>query len=632
MSAPKVNSIRFQQEARNSSEYSKDGIKKSTKIEDEIPTDEKDKKQAKSHLYSIIFGYSLTYVVLLPSILIGCSPIIMYFLLGEVLNALSRWTINNKYGNNDSFDAMGRIMTMIYGFIGLAVGTFIMKFLDSFCWIRIGSYLSVKVRKDLFNNMMKSEISFFDVTSIGGILTILSEDAQSVQDAFGTFKGTQIQSITQFLSSIIISFIYSWKLALISMCCLPGLLIIMIILGPSMMKNAKLSFQYVAESITIAEEALAAIRTVQGFNQEKHEIERFAGSTKKASHHENIFGIFMMIMLSMCMIIIWGICLGNLYYGARLVEKKELLAGDLFSVFGFSMMGCFGLLMIGGSMKSEGKAISAGARILKLSNHIPNIPFDGGRIIDKFEGHIEFRNVSFKYPTRDVYVLKNVSFEIKAGQTGALVGHSGSGKSTCVQLLERFYDVTDGFILLDGIDIRELNPRWLHTQISLVSQEPTLFQKSIKENILYGVDPNTKDEEISHAIETANCKKFISKLTEGIETNVGEKGSSLSGGQRQRIAIARAIIKKPVILITDEATSALDAGSEKKVQNALDKVMINLTGVVVAHRLSTIRNANIIYVFDAGEIKEVGTHDSLIAIKGEYFKLVQRQLVNDEAK
>jgi ABC-type multidrug transport system fused ATPase/permease subunit len=174
---------------------------------------------------------------------------------------------------------------------------------------------------------------------------------------------------------------------------------------------------------------------------------------------------------------------------------------------------------------------------LKLSTHVPNIPFEGGRTIQNFKGHIEFQNVSFKYPTRDIYVLKNVSFEIAPGQTGALVGHSGSGKSTCVQLLERFYEVTDGFILLDGVDIRELDPRWLHSQISLVSQEPTLFEKSIKENILYGVDEETtSEEELNHAIETANCRKFISKLTEGIETNVGEKGASLSGGQ-QRVAL-----------------------------------------------------------------------------------------------
>jgi ABC-type multidrug transport system fused ATPase/permease subunit len=231
----------------------------------------------------------------------------------------------------------------------------------------------------------------------------------------------------------------------------------------------------------------------------------------------------------------------------------------------------------------------------------------------------------------DVYVLKNMSFVIEAGQTGALVGHSGSGKSTCIQLLERFYDVTDGFILFDGHDIRELNPRWLHRKISLVSQEPTLFQRSIKENVLYSVESAT-DEEVNHALEIANCNKFISKLSEGIETYVGEKGASLSGGQRQRVAIARAVLKKPVILMTDEATSALDAGNERKVQEALDRVMVGMTGVVVAHRLSTIRNAAIIYVFDAGEIIEVVNHESLIAKKGFYYKLVYRQLPDEERK
>jgi ABC-type multidrug transport system fused ATPase/permease subunit len=238
--------------------------------------------------------------------------------------------------------------------------------------------------------------------------------------------------------------------------------------------------------------------------------------------------------------------------------------------------------------------------------------------------------VSFKYPSRDVYVLKNVSFEIKPGQTGALVGHSGSGKSTCVQLLERFYDVTDGFILIDDVDIRDLDPRWLHRKISLVSQEPTLFQKSIKENVKYGVDPNTPDQEVLEALETANCKKFLSKLSDGINTQVGEKGASLSGGQRQRVAIARAIIKKPIILMTDEATSALDAGSEKKVQEALDRILTSLTGVVVAHRLTTIRNSDIIYVFDGGEIVEFGNHDSLVEKKGSYFKLIQKQLSAEE--
>jgi ABC-type methionine transport system ATPase subunit len=252
-------------------------------------------------------------------------------------------------------------------------------------------------------------------------------------------------------------------------------------------------------------------------------------------------------------------------------------------------------------------------------------------VLNTFKGRIEFRNVSFRYPSRDVLVLRNVSFVVEPGQMAALVGHSGSGKSTCVQLLERFYDVTEGVILLDGQDIRELDPRWLHHVMALVAQEPILFQMTIRENVKYGKRKAT-DQEVESAIEIANARKFISKLDKGLDTVVGEKGSTLSGGQRQRIAIARAVIRDPVILVTDEATSALDAASEKRVQLALDKVMEGRTAVVVAHRLSTIRNAQVIYVFDTGEIKEQGTHDELVAKREWYYELVKRQLTEGDMK
>jgi ABC-type multidrug transport system fused ATPase/permease subunit len=320
-----------------------------------------------------------------------------------------------------------------------------------------------------------------------------------------------------------------------------------------------------------------------------------------------------------------------MYYGATMVDSGVMEVGDMFAVFGFTMFGCFGIIILQATLQGEEKAISAGARILKLTTHTPDLPFEGGDELDPFKGHIAFRNVSFKYPTRDVYVLKNVSFEIKPGQIGALVGHSGSGKSTCVQLLERYYDVTEGVIEIDGHDIRSLNPRWLHRKTGLVSQEPVLFGTSIRQNILYG-NMEATEEQMLAAAEIANCKRFTENLGKGFETLVGEKGSTLSGGQRQRVAIARAVIKDPVILITDEATSALDAGSEKKVQKALDKVMENRTAVIVAHRLSTIKNAHVIYVFDSGEIQESGTHDELVAVHGCYYNLVSRQLNEADSK
>ncbi|OHT12887.1 ABC transporter family protein [Tritrichomonas foetus] len=407
-------------------------------------------------------------------------------------------------------------------------------------------------------------------------------------------------------------------MAIVTACVVPGIL-----------KNAALKFRHVSSSMTIAEETLSAIRTVKGCNREDIERDRFMKDTIGSAKAEKRIGIYILIMILCIQLVIWGFTILILWYGATEVDKGKLEVGDLFSVFGFSMFGCMGIIALQGSMQGEQKAIASGARILKLSQHVPTIPFEGGKIIENFKGHIEFKNVSFKYPTRDVYVLRNVSFEIKPGQMGALVGHSGSGKSTSVQLLERYYDAEEGLVLLDGEDIRTLDPRWLHHVIGLVQQEPALFQMSIKENIKYGA-PDATDEEVLAAAEIASAKKFVDKLDHGFDQQVGDRGSALSGGQRQRIAIARAVIKNPVILITDEATSALDAASEKKVQKALDKVMEGRTAVVVAHRLSTIRNANVIYVFDSGEIKEIGNHDSLVKLGGFYYNLVKRQMSQQE--
>ena len=225
--------------------------------------------------------------------------------------------------------------------------------------------------------------------------------------------------------------------------------------------------------------------------------------------------------------------------------------------------------------------------------------------------------------------LNNVSFEIKSQQTVAIVGHSGSGKSTVVQLLERYYDPQEGIITIDGRDIKELDPRWLHEKIGLISQDPMLFHGTVRENVLYGTKESQTDDKIWDALEMANAKKFVSKFEQKLEQSVGDKGNNLSGGQKQRIAIARAIIKNPIILIADEATSALDSQSERKVQDALNTVLKSRTGIIVAHRLSTIKNADIIFVMDEGQIVESGKHEELVEKKGSYYKLVRRQL-NEE--
>ena len=608
----------------NSSEYSSSSISSGSKPAFTGDLDRKEQLKARGALYKKLMKFPLAIAAMIPALLYGAVPICIFLVFGEIL------TEHTLYVRSaGTYDPMPNIQTWCYWVILITVLATICAFLNSFLWIRVGSKFTIKLKNDMFTNLMMSEVGFFDITPVGDILTLLGEDAQLVQDAFGTTKGTQFKCLGQFVSGIVCCYVYSWKLALIATCLFPYIIIVIMLISKCIDRHINLKFYHVAESMTIAEETLASIRTVRGFNREDAEKKRFGEKTVQVRREDTMVGSIITVMMTCIMIGLWAVILGNLYYGGKLAEKGEMETGSVFSVFAFMMFGCMGLIELQTSLQGEQKAIASGARILEMIGHVPDIPFSGGETIDDFKGHIEFRNVSFKYPTRDVYVLKNVSFEIKPGQMGALVGHSGSGKSTCVQLLERFYDATDGMILLDGKDITTLDPQWLHSKIGLVSQEPILFHLSIRENIKYARRDAT-DEEMEHAAEMANAKRFIDKFPEGYDRIVGEKGSSMSGGQRQRIAIARAIIQNPVILITDEATSALDAGSEKKVQEALDKVMKNCTSVVVAHRLTTVRNANITYVFDAGEIKEVGTHDELIAKRGYYYDLVRRQLTEED--
>jgi ATP-binding cassette subfamily B (MDR/TAP) protein 1 len=278
---------------------------------------------------------------------------------------------------------------------------------------------------------------------------------------------------------------------------------------------------------------------------------------------------------------------------------------------------------------SASKAKAAAAAIFSLIDKVSPIDFSSQEGVkkdkDQVKGNIEFKNVEFHYPTRpEVSVLRKFRLTASAGKVTALVGASGCGKSSCVGLIERWYDPVNGNVLLDDTDLREYNVKWLREQISLVGQEPVLFSGTIAENIAYGKEDATQ-EEIEEAAKAANAHKFISGFPLGYKTQVGEKGTQLSGGQKQRIAIARAIIKNPTVLLLDEATSALDTESEKVVQQALDSVMKGRTTIVIAHRLSTIRNADQIAVIQNGKVVELGNHEELMQLEGFYYNLVIRQ-------
>ena len=607
---------------RNSSEYSSSERSFSSCIVQQNFTKD-EKRKGRSKVYGLIFTDPFALGSLIPSIVTGAVPVITFFFLGNIINSLSLYS-------HGSESPLGDISIQCLWMLGITVIATICNILSSGLWIKIGARIATKLKHEIFGNIMKYDVAFYDTHSIGGLLTILGEDVAVIQECFGIQKGLQIQSFGQFFIGWLLTLIYSWKVGLILLCAVPVCILIMLAFHPYVEKQADLRFKEMANTITIAEETISAIRTVRGYNREEEDTARFVKRAQDAARYEKNIIIGISVMFFAVMMIVWGIVCGMLYYSSTLVGQKEngkiFDVGRMFSCFGFSMMGCMGIVQLEWTVQAENRAVVASARIIKLTSYVPSINFDGGKKYEDFKGHIQFQNVSFKYPTRSVLALKNVSFEVVPGETVALVGHSGSGKSTCVQLMERYYDVTEGIITIDGYDIKELDPRWLHRKISLVSQEPTLFEGTVRKNVLYGVEEEKSDDEVWAALEIANAKKFVTKFDKQLDQIVGDKGSTVSGGQRQRIAIARAVIKDPVILMTDEATSALDSESEKKVQNALDKILSTRTGVIVAHRLTTIKNAKRIYVFDAGEILEIGNHEELLSKGGVYFNLVKRQL------
>ncbi|KAJ6301922.1 hypothetical protein OIU77_016100 [Salix suchowensis] len=549
--------------------------------------------------------------------------------LAQPLMTLIFGQLINSFGASDRSNIVKEVSKVALNFVYLAVGSGIASLLQVSCWMVTGERQSTRIRGLYLKTILGQDIGFFDSeTSTGEVIGRMSGDTILIQDAMGEKVGKFIQLLATFFGGFAIGFIKGWLLALVLLSSIPPLVIAggaMALIMTKMSSRGQVAY---AEAGNIVEQTVGAIRTVASFTGEKHAIEKYNSKLKIAYNSAAQQGLASGLGLGTMLFIVFGTYALAIWYGSKLIVEKGYNGGQVMTVIISIMTGGMSLGQTSPCMNAFASGQAAAYKMFETIERKSKIdPYDtSGMVLEDLDGEVELRDVYFRYPARpEVQIFSGFSLQVPSGTTTALVGQSGSGKSTVVSLVERFYDPDSGEVLIDGVDLKKLKLSWIREKIGLVSQEPILFATTIKENIGYGKE-NATDQEIRTAIQLANAAKFIDKMPEGLDTMVGEHGTQLSGGQKQRIAIARAILKNPKILLLDEATSALDAESERIVQDALVKIMCNRTTLVVAHRLTTIRNADMIAVVHLGKIVEKGSHEELTKDpEGAYSQLIRLQ-------
>ncbi|XP_065397244.1 ATP-binding cassette sub-family B member 5 [Macaca fascicularis] len=541
--------------------------------------------------------------------------------------------IITMFGNKDKTTLKhdAEMYSMI--FVILGVICFVSYFMQGLFYGRAGEILTMRLRHLAFKAMLYQDIAWFDEkeNSTGSLTAILAIDTAQIQGATGSRIGVLTQNATNMGLSVIISFLYGWEMTLLILSIAPILAVTGMIETAAMTGFANKDKQELKHAGKIATEAVENIRTIVSLTREKAFEQMYEEMLETQHRHTSKKAQIIGSCYAFSHAFIYFAYAAGFRFGAYLIQAGRMTPEGMFIV---CTAIAYGAMAIGETLvlaPEYSKAKSGAAHLFALLEKKPTIDSHSqeGKKPDTCEGNLEFREVSFFYPCRpDVFILRGLSLSIEQGKTVAFVGSSGCGKSTSLQLLQRFYDPVQGQVLFDGVDAKELNVQWLRSQIAIVSQEPVLFNCSIAENIAYGDNSRVVPlDEIKEAANAANIHSFIEGLPEKYNTQVGLKGTQLSGGQKQRLAIARALLQKPKILLLDEATSALDNESEKVVQHALDKAKMGRTCLVVTHRLSAIQNADLIVVLHNGKIKEQGTHQELLRNRDIYFKLVNAQSV-----
>ncbi|GAB0100060.1 multidrug resistance protein 1-like [Sergentomyia squamirostris] len=491
---------------------------------------------------------------------------------------------------------------------------------------------TMRIRKIFLKSILSQDMAWFDLRSSLDFATKMTNNLNLLKDAIGDKLVTVFFLYSAFIFQFILAFIYGWEMALLIGGTYTVLLVgFSVFVGKQEVRLAEKEIESYSTAEAIAVEVFNAIRTVVAYGGEDKEAKRYAENLKVAEKKGIRRNLYSGLQSGIMWFLVYASYGLGLLYGVYFIlrdseypvdERNYDIIAAITVVYTIGVASQY-LTFTVPHLESMATAVGASKSIYEVIDEKSKIdPFnEGGVKVEGFQGNVEFRNVNFEYPSRgSVKVLRGVNFEVKQGQTIALVGHSGCGKSTCIQILQRLYDTSSGEVLIDGVNIKDFNIAFLRSQIGVVGQEPVLFSTTIGENIKFG-HPEASQQEIENAAKIANCHNFIHQLPLGYDTLVGENGAQLSGGQKQRIAIARAIVRNPKILLLDEATSALDTQSERIVQKALDKAVEGRTTLIVSHRLSTIRNADEILVFKQGVIAEKGTHDQLMTLEGVYYNL-----------
>lgn len=512
--------------------------------------------------------------------------------------------------------------------VALVITTFFLKNLFGYLSMQHVMYLKngvlTDLRKNIYKHIIELPISFYSKRKKGDIMARVLGDINEMQNSFFILLELIVREPLTIIFSLVVMFSISWQLSIFVLLFIPisGFLISSI--GKRLKRQSLRAQQESGQLISTVEETLTGLKIVKSYNAEITFKKRFTNSADRILKLVNKIGLKNNLAgpLSEVLGIITIAIL--LWYGGKLVLIEKVIEGTTF--IGFMAL-AYGILTPAKAISKASyrvkNGVAAADRVFEILFHEDTMPDHKNAIkLSGFNDKIELKNVSFKYENE--YVLKDFSMTVKKGQSVALVGQSGSGKSTIANLLTRFYDVNKGTISIDGNDIKNTTKTSLRSQIGLVTQDSILFNNSIKNNLKIGKDSAT-DREIIEALKVANAWEFVKELPEGIETNIGDAGNSLSGGQKQRLSIARAVLKNAPIMILDEATSALDTESELLVQDALEKMMKNRTSVVIAHRLSTIQNADHIIVMKQGKMVEQGKHQELLDKKGVYYSLVMMQ-------